>query len=109
MINILKRKIKDKSLIVGIIGLGYVGLPLAKTFVKNRIKVFGFDTDRNKIKMLKKGKSYINYLKDKDILNLRHKLQPFSSFERISDCDAIILCLPTPIKKNKSPEMPCTH
>ena len=105
MINILKRKIKDKSLIVGIIGLGYVGLPLAKTFVKNRIKVFGFDTDRNKIKMLKKGKSYINYLKDKDILNLRHKLQPFSSFERISDCDAIILCLPTPIKKNKSPEM----
>ena len=103
MINILK--IKEKSLVVGIIGLGYVGLPLAKTFVKNRIKVFGFDTDRNKIKMFKKGKSYINYLNNKDILSLRHKLQPFSSFERISDCDAIILCLPTPIKKNKSPEM----
>ena len=105
MINILKKKIKEKSLVVGIIGLGYVGLPLAKTFVKNRIKVFGFDTDRYKIKMLKEGKSYINYLNNKDILSLRNKLQPFSSFERISDCDAIILCLPTPIKKNKSPEM----
>ena len=105
MINILKKKIKEKSLIIGIIGLGYVGLPLAKTFVNNRLKVYGFDTDKDKIKMLIKGKSYINYLSDKDILSLRSKLIPFSSFEKISDCDAIILCLPTPIKKNKSPEM----
>ena len=105
MINILKKKIKKKTIIVGIVGLGYVGLPLAKTFIRNQVKVYGFDTDKNKIKMLINGKSYINYLKNKDILNMRSKLEPFSSFEKIYDCDAIILCLPTPIKKNKSPEM----
>ncbi len=105
MINILKKKIKKKTIIVGIVGLGYVGLPLAKTFIRNHVKVYGFDTDKNKIKMLINGKSYINYLKNKDILNMRSKLEPFSSFEKIYDCDAIILCLPTPIKKNKSPEM----
>ena len=105
MINILKKKIKKKTIIVGIVGLGYVGLPLAKTFIRNQVKVYGFDTDKNKIKMLINGKSYINYLKNKDILNMRNKLEPFSSFEKIYDCDAIILCLPTPIKKNKSPEM----
>ena len=103
MINI--KKIKKKTIIVGIVGLGYVGLPLDKTFIRNQVKVYGFDTDKNKIKMLINGKSYINYLKNKDILNMRSKLEPFSSFEKIYDCDAIILCLPTHIKKNKSPEM----
>ena len=105
MFSDLVKKIKQKKIIVGIIGLGYVGLPLARTFCKNKIKVFGFDIDNKKIKKLKKGISYINYFNNSDIKEMHKNFQCFSSFENIFKCDVIILCLPTPIKKNKSPEM----
>jgi UDP-N-acetyl-D-glucosamine dehydrogenase len=105
MFSHLVKKIKQKKIIIGIVGLGYVGLPLARTFCKNKIKVFGFDTDSKKIDKLKKGISYINYFKNSDIKKMHKNFQCFSSFESITKCDAIILCLPTPIKQNKSPEM----
>ena len=105
MITLLKKKIKLKKINVGIIGLGYVGLPLAKTFCKNKINIIGFDTDKYKIKMLGNNKSYINYFKDQDIKKMKKNFTCYSSFEKISLCDVIILCLPTPLKKNKSPEM----
>ena len=95
----LEQKIKQKEIIIGIVGLGYVGLPLARTFCRNKIKVFGFDTDKNKISKLKKGISYINYFKNRDIKEMHKNFDCFSKFENISKCDAIILCLPTPIKK----------
>ena len=105
MFSDLEKKIKQKKITIGIVGLGYVGLPLARTFCKNKIKVFGFDTDKNKISKLKKGISYINYFNNHDIKDMHKNFECFSKFENISKCDAIILCLPTPIKKNKSPEM----
>ena len=66
----LKKKIKLKKITVGIIGLGYVGLPLAYSFTKNNIKVYGFDKDKEKIKKLNQGLSYINYFKNHQIKSM---------------------------------------
>ena len=104
--NNLKKKIEKKNLIVGVVGLGYVGLPLANVFVKKNIKVYGFDTDIEKINIINSGKSYINYFKDRDIkLMLKKNFECFSDFRKINKVDVIILCLPTPLNKNKTPDM----
>ena len=78
--NNLKKKIEKKNLIVGVVGLGYVGLPLANVFVKKNIKVYGFDTDIEKINIINSGKSYINYFKDRDIKLMLKKRQVHRSF-----------------------------
>ena len=105
MINKLLKKIKTKNITIGIVGLGYVGLPLARTFCKKKLNVLGFDIDIKKIKKLKKGISYINYFKNNEIREMNKNFNCYSNFENITKCDVIILCLPTPIKKNKTPEM----
>jgi UDP-N-acetyl-D-glucosamine dehydrogenase len=100
------KKIKSKKIIIGIIGLGYVGLPLAKAFSKKKIRVYGFDTDKKKISDLKNNKSYINYFKNNDIrLMKKNNFKCFCSFDKIVDVDFIIICLPTPLKKINTPEM----
>ena len=99
-------KIKNKKVKVGIIGMGYVGLPLAKSFVEKNIDTYGFDIDQKKISNLRKGISYINYFAHKEIKKMnKKKFTPTADFSLISKMDLIILCLPTPIKKNKSPDM----
>lgn len=88
---------------IGIIGLGYVGLPLAIQFSKKKISVLGFDTDNEKLSILRKGKSYINHIKDSDIKKFTGKNFIVSSdFTKIKQVKNIILCLPTPIKKIKN-------
>ena len=99
-------KIKNKKVKVGIIGMGYVGLPLAKSFVEKNIDTYGFDIDQKKITNLRKSISYINYFAHKEIKRMnKKKFTPTVDFSLISKMDLIILCLPTPIKKNKSPDM----
>ena len=99
-------KIKNKKVKVGIIGMGYVGLPLAKSFVEKNIDTYGFDIDQKKIMNLRKNISYINYFAHKEIKKMnKKKFTPTADFSLISKMDLIILCLPTPIKKNKSPDM----
>lgn len=107
LVQLFTNKINRKRLKIGIIGLGYVGLPLLYAFSKNkRIKVFGFDNDKSKIKKLVLGKSYINYFKKENIHKMiLNKVQFTYNFSRIKEVDIIILCLPTPLKKNKAPDM----
>ncbi len=107
LVQLFTNKINRKKLKIGIIGLGYVGLPLLYAFSKNkRVKVFGFDNDKSKIKKLVSGKSYINYFKKENINEMiRNKVQFTYNFSRIEKVDIIILCLPTPLKKNKVPDM----
>ena len=105
-INILKKKIKNKEAKIGVIGLGYVGLPLVIEFLKKNFHVFGFDNDINKINKLKKNESYINYinfdsLSKKQVLNFN----PTNKFSNIKAVDIIIICLPTPLNKNNNPDM----
>ena len=107
LVQLYTNKINRKRLKIGIIGLGYVGLPLLYAFSKNkRIKVLGFDNDKSKIKKLVLGRSYINYFKKENIHEMiLNKVQFTFNFSRIKEIDIIILCLPTPLKKNKVPDM----
>ena len=107
LVKLFTNKINRKRLKIGIVGLGYVGLPLLYAFSRNkRIKVFGFDNDKSKIKKLVLGKSYINYFKKENINEMiLNKVQFTYNFSRIKEVDIIILCLPTPLTKNKIPDM----
>ncbi|BDZ69142.1 nucleotide sugar dehydrogenase [Methanobacterium ferruginis] len=95
-------KIKDRSLVVGIIGLGYVGLPLAIAISK-KFNVIGYDKNKDKIGVLKKGKSYIQDVWERDI-NL-NKLHPTNTYEDLKKCDFIIITVPTPLMADKTPDL----
>ncbi len=97
--------IKEKRAKIGIIGLGYVGLPLAMEFCNAGFNVTGFDTDDNKVEMLNKGQSYIKHIDRKGLKKALFKLTPTSDFSRLSHMDCIIICVPTPLGKHKEPDM----
>ena len=101
-------KIADKSAIVGIIGLGYVGLPLGLEFAKKDFKVIGFDLDDFKIKSLSKGKSYIKHISSDRIKKFfvdKKNFSATSDFSRLPEVDAIIICVPTPLNEHREPDM----
>ena len=100
------KKIKNKKVKIGIIGLGYVGLPLAISFVMKNFNVVSLDIDKKKIKKVLKGKSFINYIPDSKIVKcLKKKYLLSSDFSKIKYLDIIIICLPTPLKENKVPDL----
>ena len=105
MLNLLKN-INTKKVEISIVGLGYVGLPLCLRFLNKGFKVTGIDKDLNKIKKLKNFESYISSVRPKEIrkaFSLNFKIT--NNFKFISKSDVIIVCVPTPIKSNKVPEM----
>jgi UDP-N-acetyl-D-glucosamine dehydrogenase len=103
----LKKKINSKKINVGIVGLGYVGLPLAILLAKKGVNVYGFDINKKKIKMLQNQKSYIERINNFDIKILSKKSEVSHSFENISKCDVILICVPTPLKNNNQPDLSC--
>ena len=107
MLKKLILKIKKKEINVCIVGLGYVGLPLASRLYKEKINIFGIDIDQKKIDSLRKGESYIQS-QNKSILRF-FKQNPenlSTNYKIIAKCDVVIVCLPTPLKKNsKEPDM----
>jgi len=104
--NLLKKIQKDEAL-VGIIGLGYVGLPLALAFTGNSFKVLGFDIDAKKVKALQKGDCYISHIDGKKVKQAvkSGKLSATSDFSRLGEPDAIIICVPTPLTPQRDPDM----
>jgi len=92
---------------VGIVGLGYVGLPVALQFARSGCRVLGFDVDQKKVARLNAGRSYILHLPAKQIAIARRsgKFSATTDFSRVSECDAVILCVPTPLKKNRVPDL----
>ena len=90
---------------IGVVGMGYVGLPLALAFAKIGGLVFGIDNDAEKIRKLLEGKSYINYITDEEIRDAGHQLVPTTSFESVQACDAVIICVPTPLDHHGAPDL----
>jgi UDP-N-acetyl-D-glucosamine dehydrogenase len=102
----LLARIRAKSARVGIIGLGYVGLPLARAFVDNGFPVLGFDVDASKVERLKDGKSYIGHISDNVILGLVERgFQPTDQFRRLAEADVVIICVPTPLTEAREPDL----
>ena len=102
----LKKLILKKKAKIGIFGLGYVGLPLALRFLKKKFIVHGFDINYEKIKKLKSGNSYIKNIPSKEIKkNINKNFFISDKFENVKFCDVLIFCLPTPLKKNKQPDL----
>lgn len=104
--NLLK-KIKNKSVVVGIIGLGYVGLPLSLAFAAKKISVIGFDLDEKKINLLNRGKSYLKHINYEKIQRAVESgyLKATSDFSRLSEVDAVLICVPTPLTEHREPDM----
>ena len=106
--QILLNKIKENKETIGIIGLGYVGLPLAVTFARNNVNVIGFDKNEQKVDAVNKAHNYIADVKNDDLENTvlkTKKLRAVADFARIGDCDALIICVPTPLDSFKKPDM----
>ena len=106
MINKIINRIRSKKINISVVGLGYVGLPLCMRLIDKNFNVFGIDTDKEKIELLKKGESYIDKLKinnldyfKKNSKNLSHE------YNLVRKTDIVIICLPTPLKKNLEPDM----
>ena len=103
----LKNKIENREAQVGVIGLGYVGLPLAMEFVRAGFQVTGIDVDQEKVKKLNRGENYIQDIKDESVKNAveMNQLSATSDFSVIQNLDAISICVPTPLNKQKNPDI----
>jgi UDP-N-acetyl-D-glucosamine dehydrogenase len=105
--NKLLGKITNRSALVGIVGMGYVGLPLAKAFIANGFRVIGFDVDQAKIDRLLAGKSYIGHIPADWIASCvsEKSLQPTSDMAHLAEPDAILICVPTPLTETRDPDL----
>ena len=103
----LESRILKHQAHVGVIGLGYVGLPLVKTFLNKGFKVTGFDIDRKKVDMLNRGRSYIRHISAGELKTFlaKKKFKATSDFGLLSRVDAILICVPTPLDAHRNPDL----
>ena len=103
----LAAKIEDKSAVVGVIGLGYVGLPLMHAFHKAGFRVLGFDVDPAKIAALHRGENYLKHLGPAMVADMRQggRFDACDDFARLAEADAILSCVPTPLGKHLEPDL----
>ena len=103
----LRKKIADRDVLVGVMGLGYVGLPLVREFCTSGVRMIGFDVDERKVRMLKAGQTYIEHLPGAFFKGLIQKrlFTPTGDMNRLSEPDVILICVPTPLDKMREPDM----
>ena len=99
-------KFRDKTATIGIVGLGYVGLPLMLRYAETGFKVLGFDIDAEKVNKLNNGETYIEHITADKIAAARSAgFEATTDFSRIGEVEAVILCVPTPLNKYREPDM----
>lgn len=103
--NNLFKLISKKKATVAIIGLGYVGLPLAILIAKKGFNILGIDKDKKRIYLLKKGNSYFDRISNEDVKKLKKKATYSSNYNLINKADIIIICVPTPLSKGNKPDL----
>lgn len=98
--------LEDRRAIVGVLGMGYVGQPLALRYAELGYKVIGFDIDAEKVADLNAGRSHIEHISDADIRRANAAgLECTTDFSRAAEADALILCVPTPLNKYREPDL----
>lgn len=103
----LMRKMQDRTARIGVVGLGYVGLPLLKTVLDQGFKAYGFDIDPKKLAGIEQGRSYLEHI-NIDLITeaIKHKNCDLSvKFDLVAKCDLVILCVPTPLNKYREPDL----
>ena len=106
MKNQLIEKLNNKTAVIGILGLGYVGLPLMLRYAEVGYKVLGIDIDQKKVNALNDGKSYIEHISsDKIAGSVKLGFEATADFSRAAEADALILCVPTPLNKYREPDL----
>jgi len=104
--NNFKSRIQNQESKIGIIGLGYVGLPLSIRFSEEDFKLIGFDIDNKKVDLLNSGKSYIKHIIEDDIVAMSaNGFKATSDFRKIVEVDVIIICVPTPLGVHNEPDL----
>jgi len=106
-ITSLLQKIDNKEYKIGVVGLGYVGLPLMWTFHQRGMTVIGYDIDESKIEHINKGIPYIKHLGNEmmEVLSKSDRCDATTDFSRLVEADAILMCVPTPLSKYREPDM----
>lgn len=103
----LANLIAQKQAVVGIVGLGYVGLPLVQAFVKAGFRTMGFDVDQTKINRLRSGESYIGHIESSWIASCveKERFHPTSDMSELSQSDVLLMCVPTPLTESRDPDL----
>jgi UDP-N-acetyl-D-glucosamine dehydrogenase len=103
----IKRLVEAKVARVGVIGLGYVGLPLAVEFARRGLRAVGFEVDARKVELINQGESYIGDVHSAALASVvgAERLHATVNFDELADCDVIIICVPTPLRKTKEPDI----
>ena len=107
MSNELVEKIRSKDALIGVVGLGYVGLPLVREFTSSGVRVLGFDVDDAKTDALLAGKSYIEHIPSATVKSMVDSglFDATTDFDRLKEPDCILICVPTPLSKTREPDM----
>jgi UDP-N-acetyl-D-glucosamine dehydrogenase len=101
----LEGRIRSKKAVVGVIGLGYVGLPLARLFATKGFRTLGFDIDDAKVEKLRRGESYIKSVDAATLKKIKPRFEATSDFSRLPEADAVIICVPTPLHEDGRPDL----
>ena len=102
----LKSRIEDRTALIGVIGMGYVGLPLALLFSEERFHVVGFDVDQKKVSSLSEGQSYIYRIPSTEIqIAKHHGFRSTADYSHLANMDAVIICVPTPLDHHREPDL----
>jgi len=103
----LEQAIHDKKAVVGVVGLGYVGLPLIRAFVAAGFRTMGFDVDHSKVERLLSGQSYIGHIPSEWISDCIKSgaFTPTSDMKRLAEADALLICVPTPLSDSRDPDL----
>lgn len=101
----LLTRIAKRDAVVGVVGLGYVGLPLSLTFAEKGFRVVGLDIDPEKVRALNSGHSYLKHIASSRVEKARPRFEATADFARSAECDAVLVCVPTPLTASREPDL----